>query len=87
MEADKICVVADVLHADVLHGNGGGGTGEIRVYNGRLLVASHTLPSVATALYFGRYGREESVLITVRGIGEEQQTHHSKGQQESSQGQ
>ena len=39
--------------------------GEVRVYNAKCLVHKHTLPSVATALWFGRYGREENTLITV----------------------
>lgn len=41
-------------------------SGEVRMYNGKALVHTHTLPSVATALWFGRYGREENTLVTVR---------------------
>lgn len=40
--------------------------GDVRIYSGKSLVHTHTLPSVATALWFGRYGREENTLITVR---------------------
>jgi hypothetical protein len=39
--------------------------GEVRIYNSKTLVHKHTLPSVATALWFGQYGREENTLITV----------------------
>lgn len=38
--------------------------GEVRVYNERHLVSLHNLPSSITALYFGRYGREDHTLIT-----------------------
>ncbi len=40
--------------------------GEVRVYNDKSLVSVHTLPSPVTGMWFGRYGREENTLITVR---------------------
>lgn len=39
--------------------------GEVRVYNEKKLVSLHTVPSPVTALWFGRYGREDNTLITV----------------------
>ncbi|GIL69347.1 hypothetical protein Vretimale_13465 [Volvox reticuliferus] len=39
--------------------------GEVRVYNEKLLVSIHTVPNPVTALWFGRYGREDNTLITI----------------------
>lgn len=37
--------------------------GEVRVYNEKALVSVHALPSPATALWFGRFSREDNTLI------------------------
>ncbi|GIL48849.1 hypothetical protein Vafri_5272 [Volvox africanus] len=39
--------------------------GEVRIYNEKLLVSIHTVPNPVTALWFGRYGREDNTLITI----------------------
>ncbi|EFJ41176.1 Bardet-Biedl syndrome protein 1 [Volvox carteri f. nagariensis] len=39
--------------------------GEVRVYNEKLLVSIHTVPNPVTAMWFGRYGREDNTLITI----------------------
>eukprot|EP00798_Chlamydomonas_sp_ICE-L_P006017 gene6017-5322_t len=39
--------------------------GEIRIYSDRNLVGMHTVPSPVTGMWFGRYGREDSTLITI----------------------
>lgn len=38
--------------------------GDVRVYNDKLLVSVHKMPNPVTALWFGRYGREDNTLIT-----------------------
>jgi hypothetical protein len=37
----------------------------MRLYNEKHLVSVHTVPSPATAIHFGRYGREDNTLITI----------------------
>ncbi|KAG2484587.1 hypothetical protein HYH03_016628 [Edaphochlamys debaryana] len=39
--------------------------GEVRVYNDKLLVSIHSVPNPITALWFGRYGREDNTLISL----------------------
>ncbi|PNH05290.1 Bardet-Biedl syndrome 1 protein [Tetrabaena socialis] len=43
--------------------------GEVRVYNEKLLVSVHNVPNPVTALWFGRYGREDNTLITTHKSG------------------
>ena len=45
-------------------------TGEVRLYNENVLVATLHLGEPLTALRFGSYGREESALVTVGTSGE-----------------
>ena len=35
------------------------------MYHDKLLVSVHTMPSPVTALWFGRYGREDNALVTI----------------------
>lgn len=44
-------------------------SGEIRLYNEKRLVASYSLPAPATALYFGRYNREDNTIVCVTRAG------------------
>ncbi|GFR47660.1 hypothetical protein Agub_g9403 [Astrephomene gubernaculifera] len=39
--------------------------GEVRVYNEELLVSVHSVPNPVTALWFGRYGREDNTLLAI----------------------
>ncbi|KAG2451137.1 hypothetical protein HYH02_004404 [Chlamydomonas schloesseri] len=39
--------------------------GEVRVYNEKLLVSVHLSPNPVTALWFGRYGREDNTLLAI----------------------
>lgn len=39
--------------------------GEVRVYNEKLLVSVHVSPNPVTALWFGRYGREDNTLLAI----------------------
>lgn len=39
--------------------------GEIRVYHEKHLASIHTVSSPVSALYFGKYGREDNTLITI----------------------
>ncbi|GFR47769.1 hypothetical protein Agub_g9536 [Astrephomene gubernaculifera] len=39
--------------------------GEVRVYNEKLLVSVHSVPNPVTALWFGRYGREDNTLLAI----------------------
>ncbi|KXZ45593.1 BBS1 protein [Gonium pectorale] len=43
--------------------------GEVRVYNEKLLVSVHTVNFPVTALWFGRYGREDNTLLTITKTG------------------
>jgi len=45
------------------------GNGEVRVYHDKALVSVHQATAPATALYFGRYGREDHSLITLTKTG------------------
>lgn len=39
--------------------------GEVRVYHEKRLASCHSVPSPVTALWFGRYGREDDTLVTL----------------------
>ncbi|GAX73330.1 hypothetical protein CEUSTIGMA_g784.t1 [Chlamydomonas eustigma] len=41
------------------------GNGEVRIYFGKHLSWTHSVPSPVTGLWFGRYGREDNTLIIV----------------------
>eukprot|EP00877_Chromochloris_zofingiensis_P001275 jgi/Chrzof1/11148/Cz05g25190.t1 len=43
--------------------------GEVRVYNNKMLVSTHTSAAPITGLFFGRYGREDNTLITLTKTG------------------
>jgi len=43
--------------------------GDIRVYSENVLLSSHSIQGITTALYFGRFGREDHTLITVTRTG------------------
>ena len=39
--------------------------GEVRIYHDKSLVSLHTVAHPVTAIWFGKYGREDNTLITV----------------------